>query len=134
MEVVVTPEGEATVEMVRERLPADEPVSFRGKHPSPGARPSAWDATEAHTSSRRAAEMHASDAAGMHAAAEAASATVESATTAAVETATTAALETATTATLETATTATPATVASPTAAASENSGRSSKANCSQCH
>ena len=111
MEVVVTPEGEAMAEMVRERLPADErradePVSSRGKHASPGAHPSAWNASEAHSSSRRAAETHASDAAGMHAA-EAASATVETATT---------------------------ATVASTTAAASENSGRSSKANCSQRH
>jgi hypothetical protein len=113
VEAMVMPEGEASVELGRERLPADEPVSSRGKHASPRAHPSAWNANEAHSSSRRAAEVHASDAAGMHAAAEAASATVETAPT--VETATT-------------------ATVASTTAAASENSGRSSKANCSQRH
>jgi hypothetical protein len=120
VEAMVMPEGEASVELGRERLPADEPVSSRGKHASPRAHPSGWNASEAHSSSRRAAEVHPSDAASMHAAAEAASATVETAPT----------VETATTATVA----STTATVASTTAAASENSGRSSKANCSQRH
>jgi hypothetical protein len=111
---MVMPEGEVSVELVRERRPAgercaDEPVSSRDNHVSPGHHPAALNAGEAHSASRRAAEMHASDAAGMHTAAEAASTTVETATTATVTSTTT-------------------------SSSASENSGRSSQTNCSQRH